>query len=225
MRLRQPESGANEKKRRERERSEQIRETRASFLRRVCRVLTESVRSLLGLWDPKGQDSSGSLPPPFSWPRVAGGTAFLRLGAGKHLESTPSQAPPFAASPPVSGGPGLNRSAEGEEKCSRSCGDQQQRPARQTPALGLRSHSRTWSKEAKWGSERRRQREERGCGIGPFQPLKLQSGWGGLAEPPPPPVPRQSPSSGDHPPGASHKRNLSCESCFLGFLRVSGGAV
>lgn len=158
VRLRQPEAGAEERGQGESGRGR----SRSQRLEPVSCVASaassESVRSLLGLWDPKGQDSSGSLPPPSSWPRVAGGTAFLRLGAGKHLESTPSQAPPFAALPPVSGGRGLNRSGEGEEKCSRSGGDQQQRPARQTGALGRRSHLRTWGREAKWGSEPTRQR-------------------------------------------------------------------
>lgn len=58
---------------------------------------------------------------------------------------------------------------------------------------------------------------------------KVQGSWGGLAEPPSSPVSLQDPSSGADPQGASAKRNLKCESPFLGLLgpfpRVSGDEV
>lgn len=58
---------------------------------------------------------------------------------------------------------------------------------------------------------------------------KVQGGWEGLAEPPSSPVSLQDPSSGADAQGASMKRNLKCESPFLGLLgpfpRVSGDEV
>lgn len=55
---------------------------------------------------------------------------------------------------------------------------------------------------------------------------KVQGGWEGLAEPPLSPVSLKDPSYGADTQGASMKRNLKCESPFLGlqgpFPRVSG---